>query len=196
MDTNDLRNEVSKDMKMQRRAFIGALIAAILLGIALAGGLKGCELKKQEPVAKTASMRDLAHACAEQTDRELAPVEMRLFGRTFPVRSDAPASLPLLAIAPLAATPVVRAKFRLKDVHRTDPNVQSAIYTFEAVTGGYEDIPEDQRFHRFTPWGELKMAVDNKPAQNRFELGKTYYLDFTPADVPPGDPANIPGVNG
>lgn len=46
-----------------------------------------------------------------------------------------------------------------------------------------EDIQtEDGRFTQATPWGELKMAVDNPNAAIQFEVGKSYYLDFTPAD--------------
>ena len=173
---------------------VGLLIVAILLVIALFGGIRGCELQKQAPVAKTASMRDLAHACAEQTDRELAPTEQRLFGRTFPVHRDPPAPLPLLAVVPLAAVPVVRAKFRLVEKREHCDN-QGTTLVFTPVTSGYDDIEEDKRFHRYTPSGKLEMFVNNPPAVEKFALGGKYYLDFTPADVPPGDPANIPGVN-
>lgn len=46
-----------------------------------------------------------------------------------------------------------------------------------------EDIQsEDGRFTQATPWGELRMNVDNPNASITFEIGKAYYLDFTPAD--------------
>lgn len=46
-----------------------------------------------------------------------------------------------------------------------------------------EDIQsEDGRFTKATPWGELRMNVDNPDAAVQFEPGRTYYLDFTPAD--------------
>ncbi|MEX2739932.1 hypothetical protein AB3480_00535 [Rhizobium mongolense] len=46
-----------------------------------------------------------------------------------------------------------------------------------------EDIQsEDGRFTQATPWGELRMTVDNPNASVKFEVGKQYYLDFTPAD--------------
>lgn len=41
-------------------------------------------------------------------------------------------------------------------------------------------VPEDQRYAKATPSGSLTIAVDN-PAVT-FEPGKSYYLDFTPAD--------------
>jgi hypothetical protein len=43
-----------------------------------------------------------------------------------------------------------------------------------------QTIPEDRRFQKGTPSGELHMLVDNPPAVEFFELGKPYYLDFTP----------------
>ncbi len=46
-----------------------------------------------------------------------------------------------------------------------------------------EDIQsEDSRFTKATPWGELRMLVDNPDAAIVFEPGKSYNLDFTPAD--------------
>jgi len=44
-----------------------------------------------------------------------------------------------------------------------------------------DELPENQRYHKYTPSGELKMTIDNPPAEEFFELGKSYYLDFTPA---------------
>lgn len=41
---------------------------------------------------------------------------------------------------------------------------------------------EDARFTKATPWGELRMNVDNPAAAIQFEPGRSYYLDFTPAD--------------
>lgn len=46
-----------------------------------------------------------------------------------------------------------------------------------------EDIQsEDGRFTKATPWGELRMTVDNPTAAIQFEQGKSYYLDFSPAE--------------
>lgn len=41
---------------------------------------------------------------------------------------------------------------------------------------------EDAGFTKATPWGELKMAIDNPAAAVQFVPGKAYYVDFTPAD--------------
>jgi hypothetical protein len=42
-------------------------------------------------------------------------------------------------------------------------------------------IPEDQRFCKATPFGQFEMHVDNPAAIEQFELGKSYYIDFSTA---------------
>ncbi|MFJ1255989.1 hypothetical protein [Cupriavidus sp. CuC1] len=42
-------------------------------------------------------------------------------------------------------------------------------------------IPEDQKFCKATPSGSIEIQVDNPAAVAQFELGKSYYVDFTPA---------------
>ncbi|MEU1275344.1 hypothetical protein [Streptomyces sp. NPDC005799] len=90
----------------------------------------------------------------------------------------------------------VRAKFLCRSVEQTSPEPVDVMrydsgspeptgektwprtFRFNAV---YDtSIPEDQRYAKYTPSGELKIQVDN-PAVS-FEPGKQYYLDFTPAD--------------
>jgi hypothetical protein len=73
---------------------------------------------------------------------------------------------------------IARAKFRCNAVEfQGDPDNSETprIYTFAAV---YDtSTEENKRFTKATPWGELKMNVDNPAA--RLEVGKVYYLDFT-----------------
>jgi hypothetical protein len=74
----------------------------------------------------------------------------------------------------------VRAKFQLTGIQHTGGTVDgvpSRRYTFAPRYD--ESIPEDQRFHKYTPAGELWMIVDNPTVD--FELGQQYYLDITPA---------------
>ncbi|MDO3434323.1 hypothetical protein QWJ46_16710 [Rhizobium sp. CBN3] len=76
---------------------------------------------------------------------------------------------------------VVRAKFRCLSVtHFADngPDPQAEI-RFNAVYGTGE---ENKSWSKWTPSGELKMMVTNPSAIEAFELGKSYYLDFTPAE--------------
>jgi hypothetical protein len=43
-------------------------------------------------------------------------------------------------------------------------------------------IPEDQRFAKATPSGELTMHVDNPAAAEQLKPGRAFYLDFTPVE--------------
>lgn len=50
----DMRQEVSKDVTLQRRALFGLILVALLIGLGLAGGIKGCELHRQPAAATSA----------------------------------------------------------------------------------------------------------------------------------------------
>ncbi len=41
-------------------------------------------------------------------------------------------------------------------------------------------IPEDQRYSKATPSGEITLWVDNPAALAQLKLGEYYYIDFTP----------------
>ena len=45
-----------------------------------------------------------------------------------------------------------------------------------------EKDAENARFTQATPWGEIKLGIDNPVAREQFEAGKSYYVDFHPAD--------------
>lgn len=79
---------------------------------------------------------------------------------------------------------VARAKYRCNAIEfQGDPDNEATprIYTFAAV---YDtSTEENKRFTKATPWGELKMRVDN-PAV-RFEIGTFYYLDFSAVPAEP-----------
>jgi hypothetical protein len=71
-----------------------------------------------------------------------------------------------------------RAKFTCQSETRPAWNPESRTYKFSAV---YDpDIAEDQRYAKATPTGSLEITVDNPNVV--FELGKAYYLDFTPVE--------------
>lgn len=42
--------------------------------------------------------------------------------------------------------------------------------------------PENKAFFEATPSGEITMHIKNQVAADAFELGKAYYVDFTPAE--------------
>ena len=86
---------------------------------------------------------------------------------------------------------MVRAKFMLKEVH-------DRAYSYQGGDGLVvapqpkrlvfehqydQNIPEDQRFEKATPTGgRVEMFIDNPAALAQFELGKQYYVDFSPAE--------------
>lgn len=76
---------------------------------------------------------------------------------------------------------MVRAKLKLTKICTTawSPGHESQTLRFEAQ---YDtSIPEDQRFQMATPSGNCELMIDNPAARAQFELGKDYYVDFTPA---------------
>lgn len=69
----------------------------------------------------------------------------------------------------------VRAKVRCNGISGNE-------VTFTTV---YEDPTKDTenaKFTKATPWGEIKLGIDNPVALERFAAGKEYYVDFTPAE--------------
>lgn len=40
---------------------------------------------------------------------------------------------------------------------------------------------ENARFTQATPWGEIRMGIDNPKALEQFQPGTEYYVDFHPA---------------
>lgn len=41
---------------------------------------------------------------------------------------------------------------------------------------------ENARFTKATPWGEIRLGIDNPAAREQFEVGKLYYVDFNPVE--------------
>lgn len=41
---------------------------------------------------------------------------------------------------------------------------------------------ENARFTKATPWGDIRLGIDNEAALKQFEANKEYYVDFTPAN--------------
>jgi hypothetical protein len=75
---------------------------------------------------------------------------------------------------------MVRSKFRLTEIREHYYAKDARTLVFEAQ---YDStIPEDQAFTKATPTGRLEMRVDNPQALAKFEIGKYYYFDATPAE--------------
>lgn len=77
----------------------------------------------------------------------------------------------------------VRAKFRCQEIRHVltaTPKDMMAILTFAPVYDNGDGSNKD--WSKWTPQGKLEMTVTNPDAVAAFELGKSYYLDFSPAD--------------
>lgn len=53
---------------------------------------------------------------------------------------------------------------------------------FTFTTQYDSSIPEDQRYCDATPWGEMKVLINNPAVVPMFEVGKAYYIDITPCE--------------
>jgi hypothetical protein len=77
----------------------------------------------------------------------------------------------------------VRAKMKayaVTPMHSGNPNEVSAEIRLMAV---YEDgNPENRTWSKYTPSGEIRLFITNPEAIAAFEPGKSYYVDFSPAD--------------
>lgn len=77
----------------------------------------------------------------------------------------------------------VRAKmkcFHVDNLVSGDPNEVAADIRLVPV---YDDGKTDNAsWSKWTPSGEIRLFVTNPGAIAQFEPGKTYYVDFTPAD--------------
>lgn len=80
---------------------------------------------------------------------------------------------------------IMRAKMRLTSV---TPGTASEAFKFTAVCGqapfGKEGESEDNTYARWTPTATLDMQVTNPALLGKFKEGQTFYVDFTPADLP------------
>ena len=79
---------------------------------------------------------------------------------------------------------MVRAKFLLSELKHT--HLQGAnpddIYVQATFAAVWADGKGNESWAKATPSGQLVMSITNPAAVAEFELGKFYYLDFTPTE--------------
>lgn len=77
----------------------------------------------------------------------------------------------------------IRAKFVCELKAHGPENQEEGSVTLRAVT---QTDSEAEDYFRYTPWGEIKMGLLNASAFARFEVGRHYYVEFSPVQpVPP-----------
>ena len=75
---------------------------------------------------------------------------------------------------------MLRAKFYVGSIKEEG---NSEVVNLSAVYGTDDkDNEENNQFAEATPCGTMEMWVDNPKAKGFFEVGKEYYLDFSPAN--------------
>lgn len=79
---------------------------------------------------------------------------------------------------------MVRAKFTVREITRTKHwdkskgEIQTIVLS-PVISDGNE---ENKKFFEATPTGEIKLGTVNEAAARQFELGKSYFVDFSPAE--------------
>lgn len=77
---------------------------------------------------------------------------------------------------------MVRAKFTLVRTESTiSDGKELRTLVLVPVYGKSDPDHENSKFWKYTPSGEIKLGTVNEAAWEQFELGKEYYVDFTPA---------------
>lgn len=71
---------------------------------------------------------------------------------------------------------MVRAKFVVDKISKTRFGSHEVILA--PVSSGSE---ENKQFFKWTPGGQISLNVVSDEAVGQFEVGKEYYVDFTPA---------------
>lgn len=71
-----------------------------------------------------------------------------------------------------------RCKFECTKID-TEGYYSGAAVTFE--TRYCPEVPEDLRFTRATPWGEMTVYIDNPAVVAALQVEKQYYLDISEA---------------
>lgn len=79
----------------------------------------------------------------------------------------------------------VRAKFFVTEIkHVGTPSSEPyATVTMAPVFGGYGDGKVNDSWSKYTPSGKIEMNITNPSAIDAFDIGKAYYIDFTPVEV-------------
>lgn len=75
---------------------------------------------------------------------------------------------------------MTRAKFRC---HNVTEYGESKKVQLSPIYPGADATEEDKAFWTATPSGSIDMQINNPAAAVQFEVGKTYYVDFSEAEV-------------
>lgn len=74
---------------------------------------------------------------------------------------------------------MVRAKMRCESIEPANPFQGDYSIRLSPVVSG---SPENEQFYKWTPGGSVHLFTINEAAAKQFEVGKEFYVDFTPAN--------------
>lgn len=76
---------------------------------------------------------------------------------------------------------MMRAKLKVSDVQNFNPNCESLVFNAVCKSDGYpsDGSDENNSFARWTPTAELKMTITNPDLVGKFNVGDSFYVDFT-----------------
>jgi hypothetical protein len=81
---------------------------------------------------------------------------------------------------------MVRAKMycgeKIKRANHPNPNYPIDIFETVVLYPVSGNSEENKQFFRWTPTGKIELGILNPEAAKQFEVGKEYYVDFTPAE--------------
>lgn len=75
----------------------------------------------------------------------------------------------------------VRAKFKVDSIERSKHYGEGSEMQTIKMTPVYGNSEENKKFYAASPSGQIHLGTINPEAAKQFELGKEYYVDFTPA---------------
>ena len=74
----------------------------------------------------------------------------------------------------------VRAKFTCQEIRHMFTQSPDAVCAEIRLTAVYGEGNENASWSKWTPSGEIKMTITNPAAIDKFELGRSYFVDFIP----------------
>ena len=80
----------------------------------------------------------------------------------------------------------IRAKFRLDEQANLTQGKKDGKYTIKAnykFNAVADDTPENKLFWEWTPSGQIVLSCVNPDVLEELEIGKEYYVDFTPTET-------------
>lgn len=78
----------------------------------------------------------------------------------------------------------VRCRFMVMSKTRSDGGIsvdcKRKVLNSVVLKPVYGGSPDNQRFFAASPSGEIQLNILNQPAADAFEVGREYYVEFTP----------------